>query len=56
MHYLNEYYKSHTYESITLKEKNALNKECALKDRIWLTEIRANFSGVGLCAHYGVFL
>ena len=21
MHYLNEYYKSHTYESVTLKEK-----------------------------------
>ena len=30
MHYLNEYYKSHTYESVTLKEK-ALKYENPVK-------------------------
>jgi len=43
MHYLNEYYKSHIYESIAYKEKNTLNKKCALQDRVLQTETRADF-------------
>ena len=42
MHYLNVYYKSHTYESVTLKEQR-LNRKCALKKRVFQTDIRADF-------------
>ena len=42
MHFLNEYYKSHTYESVTLKEI-ALNKKIAYKKRVFQTHLRADF-------------
>ena len=39
MHYLNEYYKSHTYDSVTLKEKR-LN---FLKHPLRAPQVRAEF-------------
>ena len=41
MNYLNEYYKSHTYESVTLEE-NALNKKTALKKRVFQIHLCAD--------------
>ena len=42
MHCLNEYYKSHIYESITLKEKR-LKWENREKKRVFQTHLRADF-------------
>ena len=43
MHYLNEYYKSHTYESVTLKEKCLKLKNRVKKKRVFQTYLRADF-------------
>ena len=50
MQYLNEYYKSHTYESVTLKEKR-LN---FLKTLIMRTPVIRRVSGTD-CAHNSGF-
>ena len=42
MHHLNEHYKSHTYESVTLKEKR-LKYENHVKKRVFQTHLRADF-------------
>ena len=40
MYYLNEYYKSHTYESVTLKKKRLKNR---VKKRVFQTHLPADF-------------
>ena len=42
MYYLNEYYKSLTYESVTLKEKR-LKWEMRVKKLVFQTDLRADF-------------
>ena len=42
MHYLNEYYKSYTYKSVTLKEKRLKYENC-VKKRLFQTHLPADF-------------
>jgi len=41
MHYINEYYKSQTYESFTVKEN--LKYENRVKKRVFQTNLRSDF-------------